>query len=445
MTSKLASKPSATRHGARKIKVTDVKDLVVKPLKPKKEGQRLNSPRFRALMKKTNSITGDEAESRQRKKRCYSTGNIALDLAIGLVDPYGNIGIPERSFVEIFGPNGVMKSGTLHKIIRSVQRAGKIAVVLFSEEPDMKRMRRDGVNTKDLVIINAYEPQGREAWELTGERTLSDAVRWSKEPEVGLVAVDSIKGLSTNIQLYKKGDGKNKEDRDMAQVEYGARANLMERFFNRIKPHCKNAIVVLLNQLSESADEFQIGADIRPKTPAGRRKEFECTLRIHLASRSLKYKEEHDVHEKSKPEYGRHVLYWVVKNRRSEGMSGKRCDIEYIFDKNGFDNAKAAFNMAVYADIIEKSGSNYTVEGRKINGRQNVIDAIEADRELFNALKVKLIEKRDMLFRLKSGANKKTVKSVFAKALEDEKEDEEIRAIERQERKDKTKLKKKAS
>lgn len=427
MTSKSPDIKSPSKTGVKKkVKSVDLDKVTAKDIKKTKKPASLASARFKALMEKTGAMSGDDALERLDSKKCYSFGNLGLDLAAGTVDRDGEIGFQERSFIEIFGPNNVLKSGTLHKIIRSVQRKGKIAVVLFSEVPDLRRMRRDGVNTKELVILNCWEPDGREAHDMTGERGLSDLLRWARLDEVGLIAIDSVKGLAANIQLFKKGDGKNKEERGIAQSDFGARANLMEKFFNRAKAYCKRASLVMTNQVGDNSEaEFQIGANSRPQTPGGRRKEFEATIRIYVVSEPIKVDTEHDVVKRYKGGKGLHVNYWIVKNRHSRGMHGKKVDVTYLFDRNDFWNAETAFRFAVYADLIVKKGAVYTFQdGKKIKGRDNAIAALE-DPQLYKVYKKLLIEKQDMLFSNKEGAERKTVKLAFAQQMEEDEDDDD--------------------
>jgi hypothetical protein len=286
-------------------------------------------------------------------------------------------------------------------------------------------MEDEGVNVDDLVVLDAYEPGDKEAKLMLAERKLSELVDWSKDPDVGLVGIDSLKGLTTAGQIYTKGDVRKAEDRDMSQTETAARANAMEKFFNRLKIHCRNAMLVIVNQLNESPTKnFTIGSNDRPQTSGGRRKEFECTLRIEVSSRPLTTKDEHAVVQKYKPGYGLAVFYKLVKNRRNRGMGFKRADAEYIFADNAFNNAKTALILGNFIGLIKRSGNHWTINDMSYNGKAAAIAALK-DPKTYKKYKKLLIEKRVELFNLRKSDQKVKAGVVFKKQIEEDADSEE--------------------
>jgi hypothetical protein len=117
---------------------------------------------------------------------------------------------------------------------------------------------------------------------------------------------------------------------------------------------------VLLNQMSESiSDDFRIGADIKPKTPGGRRMEFECLYRINLESKALRDNQEHELY-KYKPQYGLEMFFNILKNRYSPIRGCRKVITQIDFDLSDYNKAHEVLIAAVYLDIVERRG-NYFV------------------------------------------------------------------------------------
>ena len=394
---------------------------------------------FLALQKQIQGQTGQTLARIQRAKAVYSTGCLGLDAAIGRIDPiFKNGGIPERSIVEIFGVNGAYKSGTLEHLIRSVQQRGKTAVIVYSEEPDFDRMERIGVNIGmpkevkrgkhkrtigGLMVINAYQrTANQEERLLLAERALRDAIRASKHEWVGLVGVDSLKGLTSAGQIYDKGNMSAAKERGFDQSETAPRARMMEKFFDRLKVHCKCAIIVIVNQLNESiTKDYTIGIDDRPKTSGGRRKEFEALIRIKIDSRDIEEKQEHEIFP-FKPQIGLQVVYWLCKNKYSQFTGRRKVEADFMFTTQKFNRAKEILRYAAYLGMIERKGNFYTFpDGHKANGEPRAIKYLKNSscREMRKELEVEIIQRSNELFSNKKGSSKQKAKSVLAKEFEE--------------------------
>ena len=319
------------------------------------------------MSKKLEADSAHKLSALQKSRPVFSMGSFGLDCGLGRVDPvYGNGGVPERSIVEIFGPPGVYKSGTFHHMIRSVQQRGLIVYLILSEEQNYEHMESLGIDMEALQIFNCYDPQHRELKYATAERRLRDLVRASMNPLVGMVGIDTIKGMSGMGQVFDGKGVTTASDRPFDKSDTAIRANFMEKFFNRIKLFNKRAIVGLVNQTNESITEkYVLGPELKGYTSGGRRKEFEAVIRINVDSRPLYDKDEHDVFDNYHPQIGWEVQYRILKNKFSSRAGARRLTSKFYFDGTGFDDVDQVVRYGAYLGMIRHSGAYYYFKSKK--------------------------------------------------------------------------------
>jgi RecA/RadA recombinase len=208
-----------------------------------------NDPEFIALKKELNAQTASEARDVQNRKPVISTGSHALDWGCGKIDPvFGNGGIPLRSFLEVFGSTGAGKSSMFELMMAQMQKRFPDCWigVLYSEEPVWDRMLAYGVNLDRIMVFNCYEPiKDQEVkWRLAEQR-LDDLNDFSRNEQCKMIGVDSVKGLTSAMQIFEKGDPNKAKDRSFYEKETAVRAQMMEKFFNRQKIDNVNSTVTL--------------------------------------------------------------------------------------------------------------------------------------------------------------------------------------------------------
>ena len=310
----------------------------------------------------------------QVNRPVYSTMSLGLDCAIGVIDKLTKRGgIPGPSIVEVFGPNGTGKSMLLEHMILSVQRRGKIAVVYYSEEPNIDRMKNLGIDMSRLVIIPGYRP-GENSADAYAETCLMKLVNFGKFDDVGLLGIDSLKGMVASLHVIKKATRTTKEDqREMDDAAVAAAAKILDAFFYHAKIHVKNAIIFMVNQISESSalrhvggfKKHEPGEEYRLKTPVGRRKEFECWVRIMTDSDPI-FDEEHEM-LKYRPQIGLSIRYTVIKNKYSKFTGNRQVRSTYYFKDSSFDTVSEILTYGAYLGIVDRRGNYFyfTIKGKE--------------------------------------------------------------------------------
>lgn len=370
-----------------------------------------------------NKLPRKKACPRQQVKSNLVTGFSVNQIGFG--DYYGfSLDGPDKLF--LLGDFTVThNTGTLEHAIVSVQKRGMWAFLLSSEEPDYERMQRVGIDLNKLQIINCYEPQQKGDTRLTlAESALPRLIEASANAKVGIIAIDSLKGLSSAGQIYEKGDAKKGKDRPFSASEMAIRARMMEKFFDRLKVKNQRAITFIVNQTNEKPKGDRFDDEYceewrRPKTSGGRRKEFEEQIRIEIESRAITEEEKHDMfnrrHKLSyKPGIGIKVIYRIRKNKFSPYQSERIAISDFSFDNHSFDRESEVLDYATYLDLIEQSGPWYVFEGLKFQGRPAVIDYFKENPDKRIALERQILPRHNELFALKQTADKQEPKARYA-------------------------------
>lgn len=382
-----------------------------------------------ALVHGLEGFSGGELDKIQASKSVYSFNNVLLDAATGVTDPvYGNGGVREGSVVELFGPEGAFKSGTLEQLIISVQRRGKIAVLLASEEPNFARMKRIGIDIHKLIVLPCYAPLKKEAKYQLAELRMKQLAQASKDDDVALIAIDSVKALVSAGQIYKKGKIEAAKDRDFSESETAVRANLMEKLFNRLKIFNKRAIVVLVNHSSvKIGADYTMGVDLRPSTPGGRRIRYECDLRIEIASRAIYEKFEHELFDVEN-QLGIRPFWYVIKNKYSNLTGARRVSSDFYFETGKFDDAKDILRAGINLGLIKRSGGWFTFivrdRERRVQGEEKAKAFLEKRPKLLRWYWKQIIDQSELLFKTKKKEKKKAGAVLGAGAFDEDEDDE---------------------
>jgi RecA/RadA recombinase len=306
------------------------------------------------------------------KKRYYSSGSPTLDYMLG------TDGLPDNSFVEVFGPPGIGKT-TIYGfgILRSVQAAGGLTAVIATE-PDFDEdwMERHGVNPDYNVV---FRPDtGEEAWEL-----LRDLVF---DKDVDYVLWDSLGGTSSA-----------KEQKAEVPIAFG-NANMNSWGIRNVAVRAwKNRVgVMFINQVRDDAK-----AKIPTlKSPGGYAVEHLMKIRIQAKPGKNRY-------EISVPAagggsekllVGREVRSVIAKNKAAEGL-GKQAVFDFYHVETdeypfGFDREGDLVNVARLAGVVTGTGwlSHPVLPGGKLNGKPALIEHLRRHPEAFDKIRADVTE-----------------------------------------------------
>jgi recombination protein RecA len=159
-----------------------------------------------------------------------STGNVALDLAIGVG------GVPRGRLTEIYGPDGAGKTTLALSVIAQAQRAGGTACFIDAEHAlDLAWAATVGVDLERLVLCRPEY----------GEQALQVANVLVRSGALDVLVIDSIAALVPKAEL----------DGEMGERHAGVQANLLSQALRKLAgPIARaNTAVLVTNQLRQRA------------------------------------------------------------------------------------------------------------------------------------------------------------------------------------------------
>jgi recombination protein RecA len=159
-----------------------------------------------------------------------STGNLALDLAIGVG------GVPRGRITEVYGPDGAGKTTLALSVIAKGQQAGGTACFIDTEHAlDLGWAATIGVDLERLVLCRPEH----------GEQALEVAAVLVGSGALDVLVIDSIAALVPKVEL----------DGEMGERHAGVQANLLSQALRKLCGPIARAstAVIVTNQLRQRA------------------------------------------------------------------------------------------------------------------------------------------------------------------------------------------------
>lgn len=263
------------------------------------------------------------------------TGSLGLDIALGLG------GVPKGRIIEIYGPESSGKTTVALHMVAEVQTRGGIAGFIDAEHAlDPVYAKNIGVDIDNLYI--SQPDNGEQALEITETMVRSGAV--------DIVIVDSVAALVPKAEI----------DGDMGDSHVGLQARLMSQALRKLTAviNKTNCIVIFINQLREKVGVMFGNPET---TTGGRALKFYSSVRLDVR-RTESLKQSGEI-------VGNHVRVKVVKNKIAPPF--KEAEFDIMFGK-GISKEGDVLDLAVNANVVEKSGAWYAYKGAKIGqGREN--------------------------------------------------------------------------
>lgn len=338
-----------------------------------------------------------------------STGNLAIDLALGIG------GIPKGRIIEIYGPESSGKTTlALHICAEAQKNGGEVAFIDAEHALDPIYAKNLGVDIDRLLV--SQPDNGEQALEITEALVRSSAV--------DLVIVDSVAALVPKAEL----------DGVMGQAQMASQARLMSQALRKLAGHVNktNSSIVFINQLREKVGVMFGSPEV---TSGGRALKYYSSIRIDIR-RGEKITE-------SKEQVGNVTKIKIVKNKLAPPF--KEVLVEMFFGK-GISNESTLINLASDFDIIDKAGSWYSYNGEKIGqGMEKVKDFLNANPDIKKEVEEKVRQKANEATGYITKADEKTIeekeKEIEEKnkaenkkeKVEDKKEDEKADKKEKKE------------
>lgn len=300
-----------------------------------------------AVMKLGDKVVDDSIE-------VIPTGSISLDLALGVG------GYPKGRIIEIFGPESSGKTTLALHAIAEAQKAGGYAAFIDAEHAlDARYAKKLGVDIDNLLLS---QPD-------TGEQALDICEQLVKSNAIDLIVVDSVAALVPKVEI----------DGDMGDTYVGLQARLMSQAMRKLSGiiNKTNTVVIFINQIREKVGVMFGNPET---TSGGRALKFYATIRIDIR-RVQSLKQGEDV-------IGNDTRIKVVKNKVAPPF--KQVSVELLFGE-GISRYSEIIDLAVSADIIQKSGSWFSYDGEQLGqGKDTVKKLLMKDEELTKKLEAQV-------------------------------------------------------
>ena len=283
-----------------------------------------------------------------------STGSFGLDLALGVG------GFPRGRIVEIYGPESSGKTTIALHTIAEAQKKGGICAFIDAEHAFDKLYAENlGIDTSNLLIAQPDD----------GEQALEIADNLIRSGAIDVLVIDSVAALVPRAEI----------EGDMGDSKMGLHARLMRQALRKLtgtisKTGC---ICIFINQLRE-----KIGVMFgNPETTTGGNAlKFYASIRLDIR-RNAQIKDGDDV-------MGNRTKVKVAKNKVAPPFRVVEFDIMY---GKGISRAGEVLDIAVDANIIQKSGSWYSYETTKLGqGRDAVKELIQDNPEMMAEIEAKI-------------------------------------------------------
>ena len=270
-------------------------------------------------------------------------------------------GIPKGRIIEIYGPESSGKTTVSLHIIAELQKQGGIAAFIDAEHAlDPVYAANLGVDLDNLYVS---QPDN-------GEQALDIADYLVDSGAVDLIVVDSVAALTPKAEI----------EGDMGDSHVGLQARLMSQALRKLAAitNKKNACVIFINQLRE-----KIGVMFgNPETtPGGKALKFYASVRLDVRKA--------DTLKDGAEIVGNRTKVKVVKNKLAPPFKTAEFDIVY---GKGISQSGCILDLAVAANIVEKSGSWFAYNGEKIGqGRDNAKNYLSANPAVMEEIKNRLL------------------------------------------------------
>ncbi len=290
------------------------------------------------------------------------TGSLGLDVALGIG------GYPKGRIVEIYGPESSGKTTLTLHAIANVQRRGGVAAFIDAEHAlDVGYAKKLGVKTDELLIS---QPD-------YGEQALEIADMLVRSGAVDLVVIDSVAALVPKAEI----------EGDMGDSHVGLQARLMSQALRKVTGSVNRSqcMIFFTNQI-----RMKIGVMFgSPETTTGGNAlKFYASVRLDV--RRIGAIKEAGPPGKDMVVVGNRTRVKVVKNKMAAPFREVEFDILY---GQGISRSGEVVDMASDANIIQKSGAWFSIDGERIGqGRDNARTYLEQHPQLMEKIEAKVFE-----------------------------------------------------
>lgn len=289
-----------------------------------------------------------------QKVEVIHSGSIGLDKALGVG------GYPKGRVIEIYGPESSGKTTfALHAIANAQKEGGYAAFIDAEHALDPVYAKNLGVDVENLILS---QPD-------SGEQALEIAEALIKSGSVDIIVIDSVAALVPEAEL----------NGDMGDSHVGLHARLMSQAMRKLSGIISktNCVAIFINQIREKVG-IMFG---NPETTTGGRAlKFFASVRMEIRKG--------EAIKDGTLVIGSRTNIKVVKNKVAPPF--KTAEVDIIFGK-GISKLGEIVDMAVAADIIQKSGAWFSYDGNKIGqGREKAKEFLLNNPEIAKEIEDKV-------------------------------------------------------
>ena len=296
-------------------------------------------------------------DSPDENVEAISSGSLGLDIALGVG------GYPKGRVIEIYGPESSGKTTLTLHAIAECQKKGGIAAFIDAEHAfDRFYAENLGVDIENLIISQPDH----------GEQALEIADNLIRSGAIDMVIIDSVAALTPKSEI----------EGEMGDSKMGLHARLMSQALRKLTSSISktNCTVIFINQLRE---KIGIMFGNPETTTGGNALKFYASIRLDIR-RSTQIKSSDGV------VMGNKTRVKIVKNKVAPPFKLAEFDIMY---GEGLSKVGEIIDLAVEAEIINKSGSWFSYDGTKLGqGRDAVKGLLKDNPDLMETLETKLKE-----------------------------------------------------
>jgi recombination protein RecA len=282
------------------------------------------------------------------------SGSVGLDRALGIG------GYPRGRVVEIFGQESSGKTTlALHAIAEAQKQGGTAAFIDAEHALDIGYAKRLGAKVEDLLVS---QPD-------TGEQALEITEGLVRSGGIDVIVIDSVAALVPRAEI----------EGEMGDQHMGLQARLMSQALRKLTGVVSRtgSTVIFINQI-----RMKIGVVFgNPETTTGGNAlKFYASVRLDVR-RTGQVKDGERV-------IGSHTRVRVVKNKVAPPFREAEFDILYGV---GIGRDAEILDLAVAQNLIEKSGSFFSLDGERIGqGRDRAAEFLREHPAVAEALIAKL-------------------------------------------------------
>lgn len=285
-----------------------------------------------------------------------STGSLSVDLALGV------LGVPRGRIVEIYGPESGGKTTLSLHIVAEAQAEGGVAAFVDAEHAlDPTYAQAIGVDTENLLVS---QPD-------TGEQALEITELLVRSGAVDVIVIDSVAALVPRAEI----------EGEMGDSHMGLQARLMSQALRKLTGVLAKSgtTAIFINQIREKIGVVYGNPET---TPGGRALKFYSSVRLEVRRKG-------DV-KNGIEKIGNRVRVKVTKNKVAPPF--KEAEIDLMFGR-GIDKQGDLIQIATDLDVIQKSGSWYSINGERLGqGKEKTVEALNEQPDLLANIREQVLK-----------------------------------------------------